>query len=76
MRMMLRWFFVLTAVLTATPALAGKIGFLDVEKAVSMVGESRDFLVPAAADAKLQAQAAADAEVLEATEQAQVEGPA
>ncbi len=48
----------------------------DVERAVSMVGESRDFLVPAAADAKLQAQAAADAEALEATEQAQVEGPA
>ena len=41
MRMMLRWFFVLTAVLTAAPALAGKIGFLDVERAVSTVKQGQ-----------------------------------
>jgi len=41
MRSMLRWFLVLLAVLIAAPAMAGKIGFLDVEKAVSTVKQGQ-----------------------------------
>ena len=41
MRLMLRWFLVLAAVLIAAPATAGKIGFLDVEKAVSTVKQGQ-----------------------------------
>ena len=41
---------------------------------MSLVQESRDYLVQAAADAAVQAQAAEDAAALEQMEEAQVEG--
>lgn len=41
MRWTLRWIGVLVMVLAAAPATAGKVGFLDVEKAVSTVKEGR-----------------------------------
>lgn len=47
----------------------------DVARAMDMVTESRDFLAQAAADAAVQAKAAADGETLEEMEEAQVEGP-
>jgi len=41
MRWMSRWVLVLVMVLAAAPAIAGKVGFLDVEKAVSTVKEGQ-----------------------------------
>ncbi len=41
MRLVLRWALVLVMVLAAAPATAGKIGFIDVEKAVSTVKQGR-----------------------------------
>jgi outer membrane protein len=41
MRWMMRWVFMLAAVLAAVPASAGKIGFIDVEKAVSTVKQGQ-----------------------------------
>ena len=41
MRIMMRWFLVLAVVLTAAPAIAGKIGFIDVQKAVSTVKQGQ-----------------------------------
>ncbi len=41
MRMVVRWVLVMVAVLTAAPVMAGKIGFLDVERAVSSVKQGQ-----------------------------------
>lgn len=41
MRLMMRWVFGAVMVLIAVPASAGKVGFLDVEKAVSTVKEGQ-----------------------------------
>ena len=41
MRLVLRWALVLVMVLAAAPATAGKIGFIDVEKAVSTVKQGQ-----------------------------------
>jgi len=41
MRLVLRWVLVLMMVLAAAPATAGKIGFIDVEKAVSTVKQGQ-----------------------------------
>ncbi|MFV2071929.1 MAG: OmpH family outer membrane protein [Thermoanaerobaculales bacterium] len=41
MRALVRYFLVLTAVLAAIPATAGKIGFLEVERAVGSVQEGK-----------------------------------
>lgn len=41
MRWTLRWILVLVMVVAAAPAIAGKVGFLDVEKAVSTVKEGQ-----------------------------------
>jgi len=41
MRSLSRWLVVMVAVLTAVPATAGKIGFLDAEKAVSSVQQGQ-----------------------------------
>jgi len=44
MRVFLRWTLVVVAISAAVPALAGKIGFLDAERAVSSVGEGKQQL--------------------------------
>lgn len=41
MRALLRWTLVVLAVSSAVPALAGKVGFLDAERAVASVGEGK-----------------------------------
>ena len=41
MRAFLRWTLVVVAISVAVPALAGKIGFLDAERAVTSVGEGK-----------------------------------
>jgi len=44
MRALLRWTLVVLAVSSAVPSLAGKIGFLDAERAVASVGEGKQQL--------------------------------
>ena len=41
MRALLRWTLVVLAVSSAVPAMAGKVGFLDAERAVASVGEGK-----------------------------------
>lgn len=41
MQAFVRWFFVLVAVFAAIPAVAGKIGFLDTQKAIKTVKEGQ-----------------------------------
>jgi len=41
MRAFLRWALVVLVILAAVPALAGKVGFLDAERAVASVGEGK-----------------------------------
>lgn len=41
MQTIVRWFFILIAVFAAIPAVAGKIGFLDTEKAIKTVKEGQ-----------------------------------
>lgn len=41
MRAFLRWTLVVLAISAAVPALAGKVGFLDAERAVASVGEGK-----------------------------------
>jgi len=45
MRALVRYFLVLTVVLTAIPATAGKVGFLEVERAVASVQEGKTKIV-------------------------------
>ena len=41
MQIILRWFFILFAVVAATPTLAGNVGFLDSERAIKTVKEGQ-----------------------------------
>jgi Skp family chaperone for outer membrane proteins len=41
MRLFIRWTLVCIAVISAVPAIAGKVGFLDAERAVASVGEGK-----------------------------------